>query len=221
MSNNPSPAPRGLLDIRPYDAEIRQRAAGAASNLNPAAPEIPPLPKTYGLADALGQTGKVLDYQNLGTTGLLAGHGIASKSNRNAAANTIKALDNGFFKWVGRVLTPAEEIARGVGDMQRGVSARVAVPGTALRIGGRLAAATAGAEAGMWAGTPFGPVGIAIGGVGGGLIGGMLGDKLPDRETLGANAWHGLTAMRGLLNSFDHYVRQPPAGARHGFTGTP
>ena len=152
---------------------------------------------------------------------MLAGHGILNKPNRGNAANTIKALDNGFFKWVGRVAVPAEEIAGGIGDMQRDVPARVAVPGTALRIGGRLASAWALGETGAALGTPFGPIGIAVGGVGGGLIGGFLGGQLPDREWLGNNAWHGLTAVRGLLNSFDHHVRQPPAGARHGYTGAP
>lgn len=218
MSFNPPPAPRGLLDIRAFDDSIRQRAAGAASNFNPAAPEIPPLPKAYGVADALDKTGKVLDAQNGATTGLLAGHGILSEPNRGNAANAIGALDKGFFKWAGRALTPAEEIARGIGDMQRNVPARIAVPGTALRIGGRLASAWAGGEAGA-AGGFFvgGPLGSAIGGVAGGIGGGLLGDKLPDREWLGNNAWHGLTAMRGLLNSFDHHVRQPYPG----FTGAP
>jgi len=222
MSDTLSPAPRGLLDIRAFDDSIRRRAAGAASNFKPAVPEIPPLPKAYGVADALEKTGKVLDYQNRATTGLLAGHGILSEPNRGNAANTIKALDNGLFRWVGGALISGEEIAGGIGDMQRKVPARVAVPGTALRIGGRLASAWAGAKALAPFGSFFGgPLGGAIGGVAGGIGGGLLGDELPDREWLGNNAWHGLTAMRGLLNSFDHHVAQPPTRARSGLSGTP
>lgn len=218
------PFPRGLLDISSFDAHIRQSAAEAARNFTPAAPQIPPLPKAYGVAEGLGKTGNMLDYQNGGTAGLLTGHGITSRNNVGNAGRAIKALDDGFFKWAERVLTPAEEIAGMAGDMQRDVPARTAVPGTALRIGARLAAAEGGgAGAGFaagWIGGPYSAITVPVATVVGGLFGGWAGGYLPGREYLGANAFHGVNAATGLLNSFGNHAKQAPGGAR-GFTGTP
>ena len=217
-------APRGLLDTTAYDAHIRQSAADAMRTFKLAEPKIPPLPNAYGMEKAMAVTGKVLDRQNAATTGLLAGHGIVSRPNLEKAGGAIKALDNGFFKWAGRVLTPMEEFWGGAGDIQSGVPARVAVPGTALRIGGRLAAAegsgaAAGAIAG-WVGGPLSPITVPVATVAGGLFGGWGGGYLPSRESLGANAFHGTNAAVGLLNSFGNYARKPPGGAR-GFSGAP
>lgn len=223
------PVPLGLLDIRGFDAHIRRNAADAARNFHPAPPVIAPLPgrapNPGGLEKVFDITGNVLDGQNAATAGLLAGHGIVSRENLKNAGRAIDALDKGFFKWAGRVLTPAEEIVGAAGDIQRGVPARIALPVAAARTGARLGGAWAGAEAGAalgLAGGAFAPVTVPLLAVGGGIAGGLLADRFtPGREALGAGLRNTLQGYRGLLNSFNNYAKQPPAGARGSFTGTP
>jgi hypothetical protein len=195
--------PRGLLDISGFDADIRRSAAESVRNPTlPALPEIAPLRETNydGLRKAFDVTGKALDGQNAATTGLLVGRAIKKPSTLPQVAQTAKALDDIFFKWAGRILTPAEEAAGAAADMQKGVPAHVAIPGAALRTGSRfLAGAASGAATGAAVGLVFPPA-APIGAVLGGLAGGFAaGEFLPSREAFG----------RGLLNSFKAYGKDP------------
>lgn len=196
-----SPAPRGLLDISRAEANIRGSAADAVRN-----PKLAPLPTLTrphetnydGMRKAFDWTGKILDGQNAVTAGLLAGSAIGKGIvHQGAVGRTIDAIDNGLFKQAARVLTPAQEIATAAHNIQQGVPARVAVPGAALRTGGRFAAAVAGARAG--AALPFPPHFRALAAVVGGIAGGVLGDELPSAKDMG----------QGLLNSFHNYGRNP------------
>lgn len=195
--------PQGLLDISGFDADIRRSAAESARNPTlPALPQIAPLRETNydGLRKAFDVTGKVLDGQNAATTGLLVGRAIKTPSTLPQVAQTAKALDDVFFKWAGRVLTPAEEAAGAAADMQKGVPAHVAIPGAALRTGSRFAAgAASGAAAGALAAAWFPPA-VPVAAIGGSIIGGWAADGLlPSREAFG----------RGLLNSFKAYGNNP------------
>jgi hypothetical protein len=192
-----------LLDISRFDADIRKSAADSVRSLPP-----PPLPEISlpretnydGLSKAFGKTGDILDWQNFGTTGLLASRAIKKPDARSEIARTVKALDHGLFKWAGRVLIPAEETAGAAADMQKGVPAHVVIPGAVLRTGSRFAAgAASGAAAGALA-SAWLPPAVPFAAIGGGIIGGWAADGLlPSREAFG----------RGLLNSFKAYGKDP------------
>jgi hypothetical protein len=156
-----TPAPRGLLDISRFDTNIRQSATDTVRT-----PRLPPLPTLTapretnydGLSKVFEKTGQALDAQNLGTAGLLASRAIKKPAALPEVAQTVKALDDVFFKWAGRVLTPAEEAAGAAADIQKGVPAPVAIPGAALRTGSRfLAGAASGAATGAAVGFFFPP----------------------------------------------------------------
>jgi len=175
MTYNPSPAPRGLLDIRAFDNAIRDRASHAADNLDATAPHIPPRPKAYGAEEAFNWTGKALDAQHAMGAGAIS---AAEKSfHPKDVFGMARKLRKGFGP-VGPALTALEEGFGAAGDIQRGVPGNVAIPGAIFRGGASIGAGAIGGLLGL----PLGPFGVAAGG----LIGSMLADKfLPSREQLG------------------------------------
>jgi hypothetical protein len=145
-----------------------------------------------GLEDATSHTGRMIEGQHFGTTGLLQ---VAKGENPYRALRAIKRIAP-IFRGANAGFTLAGEAAGVVGDLQKGVPLTTVVPGAALHVGGNAAAAAA-------VGGLLGLVGGPAGAVGGAMLGGLLADRyLPSREALGRQFW----------KAADAYGRNPHYG---------